>query len=391
MTGRVVLVEYWVADDETVLFIGRADLPEPHVEHIPVGRDALAGAVSMGLGRQEVYGPLVAPIVHWADPDDLVWIVPHAVLHQVALHAVNVPDGQPLIARNPVCYTPSASTMLYIRARETRGLKSAAVFADSRADRPLLHADAQATTLEAIFGDVTIARGEAVTRAAVERALDSVDIVHVACHGEFDPDQPLASGFLLAEPDGRYTAADFLNARMNADLVTLSACESGVNQRRAGDELIGLTRAILYAGAASVLVTLWSVDEISTGFLMGCFYGELGTGKSKAAALRAAQLQLRELTVWDAIMYCEKIRPKDKVGARLIDRDIADLRYVARDFEGAVENYSALAADGDDPQLAAAITRCQRALRAKPEIDYGVQPYADPYFWAPVVLIGDWR
>jgi CHAT domain-containing protein len=380
-----------VADDETLLFIGRADLSEPHVEHIPVGRTALAAAVSIGLGDQRVYGPLVAPIVDWADPNDLVWVVPHDVLHQVALHAVNVANGQPLIARNPVCYTPSASTMPYIRPRGTRGLKSAAVFADSRADRPLLHADAQAATLEVLFDDVTIARGGDVTRVAVESALSTVDVVHVACHGEFDPDQPLASGFLLAEPDGRFTAADFLTARMNAGLVTLSACESGVNQRRAGDELIGLTRAILYAGAASVLVTLWSVDEISTGFLMSCFYGELGAGKSKAAALRAAQLRLRDLTVWDAITYCEEIRPKDKVGARLIDRDIADLRYVARDFEGALENYRALAADGGDLELAGAITRCQRALRAKPEKDYDMRPYTDPYFWAPFVLIGDWR
>jgi CHAT domain-containing protein len=171
--------------------------------------------------------------------------------------------------------------------------------------------------------------------------------------------------------------------------VTLSACESGVNQLRAGDELIGLTRAILYAGAASVVVSLWSVDEISTSILMRGFYTALKAGQGKAAALREAQLSLREMTVIDAIGYCTEIRQDGDSG--LLDRDIADLRFIAKDFAAALEGYQRLAAHGADPELASAITRCRRALRAGPTPDYDLRPYADPYFWAPFVLMGDWR
>ena len=113
--------------------------------------------------------------------------------------------------------------------------------------------------------------------------------IHLAAHGDFRPDNPLFSG--LALEDGWLTTFDIFNLRLNASLVTLSACQTGRNVNSGGDELLGLMRAFLYAGAASLVLSLWPVEDRSTARLMEAFYAGLADGRSKAAALRQAQLQ----------------------------------------------------------------------------------------------------
>src|ERR1044071_3852108 len=96
------------------------------------------------------------------------------------------------------------------------------------------------------------------------------------CHGVFDSRRPLRPGIVLAPEPGSaprgeapvLTAEDVLGMEIRADLVALSACESGVNEHRPGDELIGLTRAWIYAGTPSVLATLWPVNDLSSQLLM---------------------------------------------------------------------------------------------------------------------------
>src|SRR5262249_26891146 len=148
---------------------------------------------------------------------------------------------------------------------------------------------------------------------------DDFDVLHFACHGYFHPHQALRSGIMLApgyhsvptqddteelrltEGDGdawNLTAEEIFRLELRADLVTLSACESGVNERRPGDELIGLTRAFIYAGTPSVLVSLWTVDELSTSILMREFYQQLLRSETtKVEALQRAQQHLKDLPV----------------------------------------------------------------------------------------------
>ena len=90
------------------------------------------------------------------------------------------------------------------------------------------------------------------------------------------------------------TAREVFNLKLNAELVTLGACQTGINERSRGDELIGLTRAFLYAGAPSVVVSLWSVDAQSTQELMVDFYTRLKNGADKATALQEAQKKIME-------------------------------------------------------------------------------------------------
>ena len=110
----------------------------------------------------------------------------------------------------------------------------------------------------------------------------------LAAHGSFRADNPLFSGLALA--DGWLTTLDIFNLRLHASLVTLSACETGRSVVAGGDELLGLMRAFLYAGATSLVLSQWVVDDRSTARLMERFYTHLANGQSKGAALRLAQL-----------------------------------------------------------------------------------------------------
>jgi CHAT domain-containing protein len=116
------------------------------------------------------------------------------------------------------------------------------------------------------------------------------DVMHVAAHGAFDPEEPMFSSLELA--DGRLSTLDVFNLELRCSLVTLSACETALGVSGAGDELMGLSRAFLYAGTPSLVLSLWMVEDQSTAVLMREFYKALRRGRGKAAALREAQLAL---------------------------------------------------------------------------------------------------
>ena len=104
------------------------------------------------------------------------------------------------------------------------------------------------------------------------------DIIHIASHGEFNLKAPLLSCLRLAEgenEDGKLETIDIFNLDIKAYLVTLSACNTALGKITKGDELIGLTRAFIFAGTPSILGTLWSVNDESTSFFMKAFYSQL--------------------------------------------------------------------------------------------------------------------
>lgn len=150
--------------------------------------------------------------------------------------------------------------------------------------------------------------GDGAREESIKSLNGDAKIVHIAAHGCFDDQMPLNSGLFLALPDGTHDNGSFgerdngllqaweifESVRLDADLVVLSACQSGLGQELGGEGLIGLTRAFQYAGAQTVAATLWQVDDQVTAELMLRFYRHLRAGKPKDAALRAAQVELVE-------------------------------------------------------------------------------------------------
>ena len=169
-----------------------------------------------------------------------------------------------------------------------RAPESALVLAFSDGGR-LPQALHEARTVASLFPGERYLEG-AATEARLKDAAPGHGIVHLAAHGEARLDNPTFAHLQLA--DGQLTTAGVFNLALDGALVTLSACETGRSVVTGGDELIGLARGFLYAGAATLVQSLWRVEDGSTARLMERFYRNLRHGQHKGAALRAAQLSL---------------------------------------------------------------------------------------------------
>jgi CHAT domain-containing protein len=121
--------------------------------------------------------------------------------------------------------------------------------------------------------------------------------VHLAAHAELNPTSPLFSRVFLApdaQNDGSLTVQEVYGLNLaRADLVVLSACDTQLGAQSRGDDLVGLNRVFIYAGAPSVIASLWRVNDEATAVLMTAFYRQLRAGASKAQALQAAQVETR--------------------------------------------------------------------------------------------------
>ncbi|MBN1279937.1 MAG: CHAT domain-containing protein, partial [Chlorobiaceae bacterium] len=233
-------------------------------------------------------------------------LVPHGFLHFLPLHALKL-NGDFLIRQHTVSYAPSASVLKFLQRKGRDRLEHCIAFGvalDGEDERalPTLPPDRQAMAyhmrtifeLEArevsdLFAGQCLT-GSQVTQEKVRQGCIGQDLVHFSCHGRFDGQNPLESGLKLY--DSMLTTRQIFNLKLDAELVVLSACLTGLNCRRAGDDLLGLTRAFLYAGAASLLVSLWPVNSESTREFMVNFFQRLKKGDDKAAALQQAQLYL---------------------------------------------------------------------------------------------------
>lgn len=256
---------------------------------------------------------------------------------------------RPLIADCEVLHAPSASAIAVLRSerrpRETS--KTLAVVADpvfSRDDERFKAAKKDSAAGEGADLDLAARDTLGVGRSAIPRlkftreeanailalvasderfaALDFVAsrewalshdparyrMVHFATHGLLDAERPMLSGLVLSMYDeqgnptqGFLRTSEVFNMELGADLVVLSACQTGLGKNIRGEGLVGLTRAFLYAGASRVVVSLWSVDDEATSHLMAQFYrATIKEGKTPAAALREAQLALLNDPKWAA-------------------------------------------------------------------------------------------
>jgi CHAT domain len=282
-------------------------------------------------------------------------VVADGVLQYLPFEMLPVPriSGErqrPMIVDFEIVTLPSASTLSVQRARTAgrqRPLLGVAVFADPvfdvsdarvRGKRAASVSDAARTRILAHTTETTVASSSRIARlpftdeeakailntasgqknlaaigfaatkeSLVGSALSAYRYVHFATHGFLDTERPSLSAIALSLVDvagspkeGFLRAHELYNLDLSADLVVLSACQTGLGKEIRGEGLVGLTRAFMYAGAARVIVSLWSISDRATATLMARLYREmLRDGKTPAASLRAAQLFLRSNPQWE--------------------------------------------------------------------------------------------
>lgn len=305
-SSRAVAVNLFFQDDETLVFLAvGGDDAHVRVASSRVDRRRLAKFAAANFGSasrvrelatdledlfQHEFAGVVAPFADLCEPGDTLIVSPTGPVHNIPLGAVRLGDDV-LLARNPLAISPSASLLRSRRlAVRPGGQGDHAVFGDPTGD--LAGARIEAVELAARWG-VSPLLGAAATADLLLAALESAGSVHVAAHAAFSAEDPLASDVRMA--DRVLTAREILGIRTSAhDLVVLSACESGVYHAQRSEEPMGLPRALLFAGAHSVLASLWKVPDSSAYQLMTGFYAGLRTGLPKAEALRRTALAVRE-------------------------------------------------------------------------------------------------
>jgi len=248
------------------------------------GRRVAAAHRSLRELHELVLGPLATSL-----PDDgRLHVVPHGALHRVPFAALH--DGRShLIERMEVGVVPSAGILAGLRERPEAPATAAPLVVGVADDRaPAIEQEARSIAAALERHEARLLAGEDATVEAVTRHVAGAEIVHLACHGRFDPAAPERSGLRLA--GGWLSARAIAGLDLRAcRLAVLSACESGRAGLERGDELTGLVRSVLAAGASSALLSLWRVGDESTTDLMIDLHGRLLAGASPAAALRAAQ------------------------------------------------------------------------------------------------------
>lgn len=243
---------------------------------------------------QALYGRLIRPLAERLKQKKLL-IVPHGALHYVPFAALH-DEGKYLIDGMSLRMLPSASVLKFLKARKAGG---ALVLGNPDLGNPkfdLKHAQAEAAAIAKTLAPAKLLVRRQATETFVKDRGRQFGTLHIAAHGTFDPDQPLNSALLLARDatnDGQLRVAELYTLRLNADLVTLSGCETALGTVANGDDVVGFTRGLLYAGASSIVSSLWKVDDAATRDLMVAFYKGLSK-HDKAEALRQAQLAIRK-------------------------------------------------------------------------------------------------
>jgi CHAT domain-containing protein len=285
-------IQRWAFNVQTTLLLGRD-------ASVSLSEDLLAEAQH---ALHDLYQLLCEPLLPHLDGHRSLWIVPHGPLWSVPFAALY--DGrQYLVERFAVTYLPAVGVSskepgYKDSARTSAPLDSAppartplagsALIAGCSEGGQLAHAIDEARAVAAALGKGTLLLEAEATGERIRSSAETATLIHLATHGVFRSDAPLFSCLHLG--DGWLTAGDLEGWRMpHAELVTLSACETGVS-RGWGSDLLGLARGFFRAGARRLVASRWTVDDASTTAWMTAFYRALRAGQGVASALQDAQL-----------------------------------------------------------------------------------------------------
>jgi len=312
------LIEYVVGSDDVMIFVLTSQAL--HTAMVPVTQKSLYSRIELlrdlllerdndrwAVPAASLARSLLQPAFEagWLEETRRLYLVPHDVLNYLPFATLTtgvVTKPQTLIEQFDLSYLPTAASLAERHDKESKGTTVLTV-APQRSR--LRHAPEEATAIAGLFEpNSEILTGEAATETAVRKLAHNYQVLHLATHGYFNKLNPMLSGLELEADnanDGQLEVHEILELQLTSDLVTLSACETGMGggfftEIPAGDDFVGLTRAFLQAGSASVLATLWQVDDRSTVDLMKDFYTHLedtGVQGDKAVALAQAQRALR--------------------------------------------------------------------------------------------------
>jgi tetratricopeptide (TPR) repeat protein len=271
----------------TLLELLQFQLAKPHLgaEYVRAFGNTLLRSIREHL--EKLYQALIGPIREWLSAAHLI-IAPHGMLHNLPFQALF--DGERyLIDEFTVSYAPSASVFAVCQARPAPTGNASLILGIPDEAVPLVQEEV--VSVAESLPNPELFLGPSATAECLRQKGQNCRFLHIATHGYFRRDSPMFSGIRLG--DSYLSLYDLYQLNLPAELVALSGCSTGLNVVAAGDELLGLARGIIHAGAQTSLLTLWDVQDRSTTHLMKHFYGQLSIAPNKAQALQKAMHLLR--------------------------------------------------------------------------------------------------
>jgi CHAT domain-containing protein/tetratricopeptide (TPR) repeat protein len=346
LNKRTALLEYFVGDKRSYLFFvtnnraNLAALPSRSIlenslrAYLKVLSSPYSGPFIGVLAAERIARELALPLAENTEREiDTLIVIPDGILHYLPFETLRMDSGVSkgfLIEKYKVSYFPSASALLFLKQLKPirRPLKSllaigAPIYKEQREQgisqektpaemwreiylrdgfsfAPLPFSKNEVLDISSNFppGEADIFLDADASEALAKRLpLREYQIIHFACHGFLDEKSPFRSALVLSidkgqEEDGFLQVREINNLRINADLVVLSACQTGNGPLEKGEGLLGLNRTFFQAGARAVLSSLWPINDQTTAAFMGDFYRFLVQGQDKNCALRQAKIKM---------------------------------------------------------------------------------------------------
>ena len=309
---------------------------------------------------------------------DRLILIPHQVLHLFPLHALPIKEYPSLLDRfsRGISYAPSCQLLQLIQKRQRPDFNS--LFTVQNPTKDLTGADIEVEAIKNYFASASgIEKGWATKTVLEEASINTYDCIHLSCHGYFNLTYPRKSALILADAylesaPAKFDPKNHLNFKnkvialdkcltlekifsLNLEqcrLVTLSACETGlIDSHNVSDEYIGLPSGFLYAGASNVVATLWTVNDLSTTFLMIKFYENLIQQLKKTSKLNVA-IALRDAQLW--------LKQVDKTQ---LEKWLPNIPLTDPNHEAELEDWLS-------------------------ERQPNIKPFESPYYWAGFCAIG---
>jgi len=325
LEAGAALLSYYVLDNETLCWVLKnsdTDSGDGRIQlfRIPSDQEQLNSRVleyrriiqnlePYETHSNELYDRLIAPVINELDGIHTLGIIPHGALHYLSFATLYSGENF-LVDEFSLFYLPSASVLDYTLPRRIKRPKlqlQVLAIGNPALGNPALElpfAEQEVNSIHWNFPEITMLTRNKATEAWVVKNIARFDIIHIASHGEFDPINPLMSAIKLSraadaqspadiKTDGDLRAAEVFGLDIRADMVCLSACQTGLGKVKAGDEIIGLNRSFFYAGTHTIISSLWRVSDVSTAMLIKTFYRRY-TENNKADSLRAAARHVKD-------------------------------------------------------------------------------------------------
>ena len=304
----VALIEYYILEKEIFYWlirpkgikffrttVDRGDFNESILDY----RRRIQNIEPLADESRALFNTLLTPVIPDLKEVKKLGIIPHGPLHYLSFSTLSNSDDY-LIDLFPIFYLPSANVLNYTIGKRSKE-KNIRVLAlgnpdlgDSAFNLPF--SEHEVHSIKWNFPSITVMTKERATEKWVVDNIEKFGIIHMASHGQFDPINPLFSAIKLTKgsgEDGNLEAAEIFGLKIKADIVVLSACQTGLGRVTKGDDVIGLNRAFFYAGTHTIVSSLWRVSDVSTAVMIKEFYRQYMYHK-KSESLRLATLHVKK-------------------------------------------------------------------------------------------------